>query len=285
MTSTDSHGLFANSLVQIMITVAVAIVAQVILREVTYRLVARIVKRHKHTSHQEELQREETLSNVFKTVIAVAIWLTVIIVVLSEIGINVAALLTGAGIVGILVGFGAQNAIKDYLAGLFIIIENQYRFGDIVTLYAGGALVSGVVEDISLRTTRLRDLDGNLHIVQNGSGGPVTNHSFTYANVNIDIALSYDSDIDEVRKIINEIGDQQSKEDVWSSQIIEPIQFLRLDSFTERAVIVKAVGKVKPAKQWGIAGDYRLRLKKAFDKHGVTMPFPQVVVHQAKKSS
>ncbi len=283
MTVEELQAILARPIVQIVVTITVAVILQVIIRETIQHIVARIVKSHNHSSKQEELQREQTLSSIFRTASAVAIWVVVVVVVLYQMHVNVAALLTGAGLVGVLVGFGAQNAIKDYLAGVFIITENQYRVGDIITLYASGANISGLVEDISLRITKLRDLDGNLHIVQNGSGGVVTNRSFTFANVNIDIGVAYDSDLEEVRDILNRVGIEQSDDENWSSKIIEPIQFMRVDAFGPSAVMLKAVGKVKPAKQWEVAGDFRMRIKKAFDTVGVDIPLPQVVIHEAKK--
>jgi len=279
----NSTDFFHYTFVQIVLTLAVVIVVQIILRESIYRIVAGMVRGHKHASRQEELQREKTLAGVFKAALAVTLWTIAVVVILYQLHINVAALLTGAGLVGVLVGFGAQNAIKDYLAGVFVLAENQYRIGDIVTLYAGGANIGGVVEEITLRITKLRDADGNLHTVPNGSGGVVTNRSFNFANVNIDVGVAYDSDLDKVRAVIDEVGIAQAGDEDLKSVILEPIHFLRLDAFGDRAVMLRATGKVQPAKQWEVAGDFRMRLKKAFDANHITIPLPQVVVHQAKK--
>lgn len=278
------HDLVGNTAAQVLLTLLVTFAIQLILRESIQHIVERIVKGHKHTSRAEEKQREQTLIRVFRTASAVLLWAIAVVVILYQLHVNVAALLTGAGVFGVIVGFGAQNAIKDYLAGVFIIMENQYRVGDIVTLHADGANISGMVDDISLRITKLRDLDGNLHIVQNGSGGVVTNRSFTFANVNVDIGVAYDSDLDKVREVINAVGAEQADQKEWQDEVIEPIAFMRVDAFGDHAVIIKAIGKVQPAKQWDVAGDFRLRLKKAFDKAGITIPLPQVVVHQPKKS-
>lgn len=269
-----------NVPLQIALTLTIALVLQLFIKHSIGRLVARIVRGDKHASKQEERQREETLSTVFERVALVVLWVAVIVVILYQLHVNVAALLAGAGVLGVVIGLGAQAAIKDFLAGLFILIENQYRVGDVVTLDSGNTDISGVVESISLRTTRLRDLDGNIHIVQNGSAGVVTNLSFNFANVNLDVGIAYDADIEKVRDVINQIGIEQAGEDEWKKQIIEPIEFLRVDSFADSAVMLKAIGKVQPGTQWDVAGDYRLRLKKAFDKHHITLPYPQIVVHQ-----
>lgn len=275
--------LFGIPVVQIMATIIVAIIAQLILRKSITRLVRKTVRGHKFNSHLDEEKRETTLITIFRTAQAVTIWVIAIVTILWQLDVNIAALLTGAGLIGIIVGFGAQSAIRDFLAGIFIITENQYRVGDIVTLRAAGTDVSGVVEDITIRITRLRDLDGNLHIVQNGAANIITNRSFGFANVNVDVGVSYDSDINKVEEIMNKVGQDMKADQAWAEVIVEPIQFLRVDGFEDSSVRVKALGKVEPAMQWDVAGEFRRRLKKAFEKNSITIPFPQVVVYQAKQ--
>jgi len=281
--ASDIHAFFDNAVMQIVLTIIGVLIIQLILRKVLERLVRGVVKGHRYASKTDERKREDTLIRIFRTLSAVALWTIAIIVILSELQVHIAALLTGAGLVGVIVGMGAQNVIKDYLAGILIIMENQYRVGDIVQLYANGSNVAGVVEDVSIRATRLRDLDGNLHIVPNGSAGIITNMSLQFAQVNVDIGVSYETDIDKVEKIINDIGDNMIKEKPWSDNIIEPIQFLRLDQFGDSSITIKSVGKVKPATQWDTAGEFRRRLKKAFEKHDIEIPFPQIVIHQPAK--
>ncbi|MGD8373585.1 MAG: mechanosensitive ion channel family protein [Candidatus Woesebacteria bacterium] len=228
----------------------------------------------------DEEKREQTLISLFRTAAAVIIWIVAIVVILAVLHVNIAALMTGAGLFGIVIGFGAQNTIKDFLAGIFVIAENQYRVGDVVTLRTSGVDVSGTVEDITIRITKLRDLDGNLHIVQNGTPSVVTNRTFDYANVNVDIGVAYESDVDQVERVINRVGERMAEDDKWSEYIVEPIQFLRVDGFEDSAVRVKALGKVHPAMQWDVAGEFRRRIKKAFEKEGIAIPFPQVVVRR-----
>lgn len=273
-----------NTFVQIVLTVAAVIILQLIIRDSLARIVQRVVKGHKYESKAEEHKREDTLVRVFRTLNAVVLWVVGIIVILGELAINISALLTGAGLIGVVVGLGAQNVIKDYLAGIFIIMENQFRVGDIVSMSAGLAVpVAGVVEDVSIRATKLRDLDGNLHIVPNGSAGVITNLSFKFANMNVDVNVSYQSDIDKVERIINEVGEQMARDEAWADSTIEPIKFLRVDDFGDSGIVVKAVGKTKPAAQWNIAGAFRRRLKIAFEKNGIEIALPQIVVHQPKK--
>lgn len=276
--------LLDNQYSKIAFVIIGVLVVQWIIRQSIGRVIRRVVKGHKYSSKVDEKKREQTLINLLSTASAVLLWTIAVIAILSILEVNIAALMTGAGLIGIVVGFGAQSSIKDFLAGVFIIAEDQYRVGDIVTLYADGNLISGVVEDITIRITRLRDLDGNMYIVPNGSTNIVNNRTFEYANVNVDIGVAYESDVDTVERVINEVGKQLAEDEAWKEDIFEPIQFLRVDGFEDSAVRIKALGKVRPAKQWDIAGEFRRRTKKAFEKNGIVIPFNQVVVHQSKKS-
>lgn len=275
--------IFDNQLMQILLVILAVSIIQLIIRRTIGKVIRSIVKSHKFTSPLEEKKREDTLIHLLGTASAVVLWTIGIIVILAILKVNIAAIMTGAGLIGIVVGFGAQSAIKDFLAGIFIIAENQYRVGDIVTLYASGNEISGVVEEITIRITRLRDLDGNVYTVPNGSTAIVNNRTFEYANVNIDVGVAYESDVDVVEKVINEVGDKMAEDKEWKEFIVEPIHFLRVDGFEDSAVRIKSLGRVKPAKQWDVAGEFRRRVKKAFEANGVTIPFPQVVLHQDKK--
>ncbi len=273
-----------DTIAQIFFTIAIVLLIQIVLRATLDRMVHRIVRGHKYETKAEEAQREETLIRVFRTLSGTALWIVGIIVILAEMHVHFAALLTGAGLVGIIVGLGAQNILKDYLAGILVITENQYRVGDIVSMTAGVSTpVSGVVEDISIRATRLRDMDGNLHIVPNGSAGIITNLSYKFAQVNIDVNVSYQTDIDKVETIINQIGRDMAHEEAWESKIVDPITFLRVDQFGNSGITIKALGKVKPGTQWDVAGAFRRRLKVAFEQNHIEIGLPQITVHQAKK--
>ncbi len=282
MTSSDFDNFFGNMLVQVLLTILTALIIQLIARNFTDNIVRQVVRRHyRNSSQTEERKRENTLSSVFHTLGAVVIWVITLIVILFQLHINVAGLLTGAGVLGVIISLGAQGAIKDFLAGVFIIMENQLRVGDIVSLSAGvPGGVSGVVEDVTVRITKLRDLDGNLHIVPNGSAGVITNMTFQFANVNIDIPISYEVDIQKVKQIINDVGVELGGDKVFGPDITEAIQFLRVDSFGESTVMIKALGKVRAGTQWDVAGEFRGRLMYAFEKKHITIPYPHVVVNK-----
>lgn len=269
---------FELSAVRIVGILLAVLIAQRLSHNFITKIIRQTVRSHKYESKREEEQREETLVSVFDTAISVILWILGIILILSQLGFNIAALATGAGLVGIIIGFGAQSTIKDFLKGFFIILENQYRVGDIVTLNG----FSGVVEALTIRITRLRDLDGYTHIIPNGDITVVTNMSFGFSNVNIDIGVSYDSNISKVEKVINKVGAELAEDEEWKTLFIEPITFLRVDAFADSAVMIKALGKVIPGKQWDIAGEFRRRIKKEFEKEKIVIPFQQIVIHQAK---
>lgn len=279
------HTVFNNMYIRVLITIIVAITLQLLIRTVIAYVVRKAVRGHRYATKADEKKREKTLVGIFRTALAVVVWTITVLVILDQLHVKIAALLTGAGVVGVVIGFGAQNAIKDFLAGFFVITENQYRIGDIITLNVGGAEVSGVVDDITVRITRLRDLDGNLHIIPNGAATMVTNRSFGYANVNVDVGVSYDANIDTVREVINSVGKAIAEDEMWAKHVIEPIAFLRVDSFGDSAVKIKALGKVAPAMQWDIAGEFRRCLLIAFSESGITIPLPQLIVHQAKSET
>ena len=198
--------------------------------------------------------------------------------ILQEFGLKIGPILAGAGIVGVAVGFGGQYLIKDVITGLFIILENQYRIGDVVKIDG----TEGVVQDITLRKTTLRDMDGTVHHINHGSIVLVSNLSKDFARVNIEIGIAYDTDLEHLIRVINRTGTELAEDPVFRESIISPPKFLRVQRFDQSAIIIKILGDTKPLKQWEIAGELRKRLKIAFDKEGIEIPFPQAVIHQAK---
>ena len=276
-----------SATLQILVTIICTIFLQIIASVVLSILVRNWLKQRQYIvktgpvmTREDVEKQEKTLRSVLGTTISVIIWVIAVITMLSIAGVNLATLATGAGLFGIIFGFGAQNMIRDFVAGLFVIIENQYRVGDIISMTVSGKEMAGTVEDITIRITRLRDLDGNLHVVTNGSTQAVTNLSFQYANVNVDIQVPYASDIDTLERIINSVGEELASDEVAGVNIYEPIAFLRVDDFTEFGMKIKALGKVLPAEQWEIAGEFRRRLKRELDKAGIEISYPHVVVRQ-----
>lgn len=247
-------------------------------RRVVTRIIRRTIRPQDFKSKRDEEQREETLISILTTAVHVVIWTAAILTVLAMIGVNIGPLLAGAGIAGVALGFGAQTMVKDFLAGLFILGENQYRVGDVLQV---NQTVSGVVEKITLRMTKLRDLDGNVHYIPNGEITIATNMTMEYAQVVVDVGVSYDSDIDKVEAVIDAVGESIYEDEAWRGVALEAPYMLRVDSFDDSAITVRIVCKTAPIRQWEVKSEILRRLKKAFDKEGIVIPFPQRVIHTA----
>lgn len=271
---------FASHIISILLIILFAYATQKVIMAVVSKIIRRSIRLNTKLSNAYEEKREKTLIDIIRTALKFAIWLMAGLMILQEVGVNIAPLLAGAGVVGVALGFGAQSLVQDAFKGLFILFENQYRVGDVVQINSD---LAGVVEKITLRATVLRDLDGNVHHISNGNIDTATNMTMDFANVNIDIGISYDSDLTKVEKVINETGEALAEDTEWKDAIIEPPAFVRVDSFDDSAITVKILGKTTADMRWGVAGEYRRRLKEAFDKHDIEIPFPQVVVHDKRQ--
>lgn len=215
-------------------------------------------------SEEAERKCEYALIRIFTGAGKIALLLLTILMILQEIGLEIGPILAGAGIVGLAIGFGFQYLIRDIITGLFVILENQYRIGDVVNIDT----TCGLVEDISLGKTTLRDLNGTVHHIPNGAIKRVSNLSKKYARVNLDIGISYRSDLEHVIKVIKKTGNGLAEDPVFRKVIISPPQFLRVNDFADSAIIVKILGDTKPLKQWEVTGELRKRIKIAFNREG-----------------
>lgn len=267
-----------------LITIAITFLVAYLLTMFSKRIIARVIRRalqpQNFKSKRDEEQREDTLISILNTAATAIIWTIAVLIALTMLNINIGPLLAGAGIAGVALGFGAQTMVKDFLAGLFILGENQYRVGDVLQVNQG---VSGVVEKITLRMTKLRDLDGNVHYIPNGEITIATNMTMEYAQVVADVGVSYNSDIDKVEAIIDTVGEQIYEDEAWRGVVLEPAHMLRVNSFDDSAITVRIVCKTAPIRQWEVKSEILRRLKKAFDKEGIEIPFPQRVVHMASE--
>lgn len=228
-----------------------------------------------NTTEDAEKKREDTLIQIFSTTTKVLLIGLVILMVLQEFGVMIAPILAAAGVVGLAFGFGGQYLIRDIISGLFIILENQYRIGDVINLEN----VSGVVEAISLRKTTLRDLNGAVHHVPHGEIKIVSNQTKDFSKINLNIRVSYHAKSEHVISVINKTGEALANDGTWKEFILKAPHFLRIDDFAESSVIYKIVGETIPLKQWEVAGEFRKRIKEAFENEGIEIPFPQMVLH------
>ncbi len=229
---------------------------------------------------QVELERRvRTLERtVVRTGGVVIVIVAVLMALSSGFDVDIGPAIAGLGIVGIAVGFGAQTLIRDWLAGIFVVLENQYNQGDVVRI----AGVSGVVEDFSLRRTMLRDLDGTVHTVPNGQITVASNLTRVWARVNLDIPVAYDADLDVATRLINEVGQELHADPEWAGRLLEAPSVVRVGHLGDTGVSLKVLGQVPAAEQWAVAGELRKRILATFAQRGVKIPTaPRVVVSTA----
>jgi small-conductance mechanosensitive channel len=234
-----------------------------------------VARQHNGQTEVEIKKRADTLAGVLVTTGQVLIITVSTFMILSELGINIAPVLAGVGIVGLAIGFGAQSLVKDIIAGIFVVAEDQYRVGDVVNVADKG----GLVEEINLRRTVLRDLDGTVHVVPNGEIRVASNLTKEWSRVNLNISVAYGEDLDRVMAVINRVGQELAEDPVWAPLILKAPQALRVDNLGDSGIEIKILGDTQPIKQWDVMGELRKRLKKAFDKEGIEIPWPHTKVY------
>ena len=260
---------------RILLIIAVSVAIYYILRHFVPLLVRRTVSRTMEGKPETDIKKRiDTLSNVFIEVGMVFVGIVALFTIVSELGINIAPALAGLGIAGIAVGFGAQSLVKDIFNGILILLENHYAIGDVVKV----AGIGGLVEDISLRRTVLRDLDGIVHSIPNGEIGIASNYTKEWSRVNMNVSVGYGEDLDHVIEVINRVGKEMAEDPNWAPRILKAPAVLRVDEFEDSGIAIKILGETKPLTQWDVMGELRMRLKKAFDQEGIEIPWPHTKV-------
>ena len=234
-----------------------------------------VMSRSEYGEHEESEKRATTLSRVFTGGAQIIVILAGVFMILSKLSIPVGPVLAGFGVVGIAVGFGAQHLVRDLISGIFVIAENQYRTGDVVTI----AGTSGLVEDINLRRTILRDLEGTVHVVPNGEISVSANRTKNYSRVVLDIGVAYKENLERVIIILNQIGNELSADPVFGLNIIKAPQVLRIQSFDDSCITIRMLGDCKPMKQWNLRSELIRRIKARFDIEGIEIPFPHQTIY------
>lgn len=261
--------------IRVVFIIAIAWLLKILSKKVINRLTHAASISDRISMTDAELKRMGTIARLFNWTFNIFIILIAAMMVLKEFNVDIAPILAGAGILGVAVGFGGQYLVRDIITGFFIIFENQYRIGDVISI--GG--ISGTVEDITLRVTTLRDMSGTVHHIPHGEIKTVSNMTKQFSKINMNIGVSYNANLDHVKEVVNTVGKQLAEDKSWKKSITEAPGFLRVESFDDSAVIIKIVGVTIPSKQWEVAGELRKRLKDAFDAEGIEFPFPQQVVH------
>jgi len=263
--------------IKIIFIAIIAYVIKVISNRFIQRIVKAAVSSDKFMTEDAELRRMKTLVSVFSWTINTIIVVIAAMMIIEEFGVNIAPILTGAGILGVAIGFGGQYLVKDIISGFFIIFENQYRIGDVISVEG----ISGTVEDISLRKTILRDVNGTVHYIPHGEIRKVSNFTRQFSKINLNVGVAYEANLDHVIEVVNNLGVNFANDPAWKDAITEAPKFLRVDSLDDSSVSIKITGETKPEDQWRVAGELRKRIKETFEKEGIEIPYPQTVIHKS----
>ena len=256
----------------------------VILATIALRAIHRVMPHLRETiaarqESVEDSQRIRTLSRVLRYVLTVVIAVVTGLLILGELGVSVAPILGAAGVVGIAIGFGAQTLVKDYFTGFFLLLENQVRHGDVVE--AGGK--AGVVEELTLRYLRLRDYSGNVHFVPNSNISTVTNMSMGFAYAVIDAGIAYGENVERVIAVMRDVGRAMRVDPLSTPRILDDLEIAGVDQLADSAVVIRCRFRVAPLEQWNVRREYLQRLKEAFDREGIEIPYPHRKIVQAQR--
>ncbi len=242
--------------------------------------IIKVMASHAGGTDEALAKRAETIGAILRKTAAVLIWTVALFMALQEVGFDIRPLLAGAGIAGLAIGFGAQTLVKDVISGLLMLMENQFRVNDVVQING----VGGLVEEINLRTTVLRGLDGTVHIFPNGSIQQVSNMTRTFSYYVFDMGVAYKEDTDRVAAVMKEVAEELRQDPEYGPLILEPLEVLGVDQFAASAVVIKARIKTKPTKQWEVGRELNRRFKKRFDELGIEIPFPHMSVYFGEAS-
>lgn len=259
--------------------ILLVIIVMLITLRVLHALVNRAFRRIRGQGEDPEaVKRADTLKSIVNSLVNVAIFSVGLVIILGQLGIAIGPILAAAGVLGLAVGFGAQNLVQDVISGFFILLEDQIRVGDVVQISGTG----GLVEKVNLRLVVLRDLAGNVHFVRNGTINVVTNMTKEYSRYVFDIGVAYRENVDEVMEVIRVVDEELRADPVYGASILEPIEILGLDEFGDSAIVIKARTKTLPIKQWEIGREFNRRLKRAFDARGIEIPYPHLTLYMGE---
>lgn len=274
-------GLGLRTLATWAFTSGLKVILIVALAFILVRFVTLMVKRFEHEVNVgtgldalERAKRARTLGSLIRNVAAALIVGIAVLMILRELRIDIAPVLAGAGILGLAIGFGAQTLVRDIISGFFLILEDQIRVGDVAAINGTG----GLVEAINLRTIVLRDFEGTVHVFPNGAITTLANRSKEFSFYVINLGISYREDPDRVTGVLKEVGAELQRDDRFGPLILEPLEVVGVNAFADWSVELQMRIKTVPLKQWEVGRELRKRILKAFERHGIEIPFPERVV-------
>lgn len=267
---------FMESGIKILVILAVAITGYFLLKVVINSSMKKMVSHRMSGEPETEIdKRTNTLSAILTRITGVVIIIIALFTILPEFGVNIATLLAGIGVGGLAIAFAAQNLVRDFITGFFIVFEDQYRVGDVVTI----AGVSGTVEDVGLRRTLLRDVSASVHSIPNGYIDVSTNMTKKYSRISFNISVGYNENLKKVMDKINEVCRETAEDEELKDRFITVPSAIRVDNLGDSGIDIRIMGDVKPGQQWAMTGELRLRLKNAFDEAGIEIPWPHTKVY------
>ncbi len=256
------------------IVVLAAILVAVVRRIIRKIITVKIPKIHEESPNQLA-ERSRTLSRIVTQFVSTVIWVLALLMILDVFKIPIAPILASVGVASLALGFAAQNIIRDYLNGFFIVMEDWYRVGEVAVIAGTG----GLVENISLRRTILRDLNGTVHIFPNSKVESASNLTRDWARINLNIGVAYKEDLDHVIEVINQVCQELKDDPVWGVDLLNMPHVERVDNLGESGIEIKILGDTRPIRQWALTGELRKRLKARFDKEDIEIPWPHTKVY------
>jgi small conductance mechanosensitive channel len=261
--------------VKVLIIVAVTWVLLWLIKKAVRRLINARIPRIREESEEQLSSRSETLSGVVNRVISFVAWFIAFMMILTVFGINVAPIIAAIGVAGIAVGFAAQNIIRDYFHGFFIIMEDWFRVGEVATCSGQ----TGVVDSMGLRRTVLRDLNGTMHVIPNSRIDQTSNMAREWARINLDISVGYGENLDKVFQVLTDVCTKFKDDPEWGSSMLTTPEAVRVNNLGDSGIEIKIMGDTKPMQQWSLMGELRKRIKERFDEEGIEIPWPHTKVY------
>jgi len=261
--------------VKILFIVVAVLVILFIVRRLIRSLVNARIHRVREESPEELEKRTDTLSRVLIKVVSFVLWFIAFVTILPVFKVNIAPLIAAIGVAGLALGFAAQTIIRDFLNGFFIVMEDWYRVGEVVTISG----ISGGVVDLNLRRTTLRDVNGTMHVIPNSKVDLASNMAREWARINLNVGVAYKEDIDRVWGLLDEICQELQADPDWGQHMLTTPSVVRVDDLGDSAVEFKILGDTKPGQQWSLTGELRKRIKNRFDREGIEIPWPHTMVY------
>ncbi|MGB2584128.1 MAG: mechanosensitive ion channel family protein [Dehalococcoidia bacterium] len=261
--------------VQVLIIVAVTWILLWLVKKAVRKLINARIPQIREESEEQLSSRAETLASVVNRVISFITWFIAFMMILTVFGINVAPIIAAIGLAGLAVGFAAQNIIRDYFHGFFIIMEDWFRVGEVATCSGQ----TGVIESMGLRLTVLRDLNGTMHVIPNSKIDQTSNMAREWARINLDISVGYNENLDKVFQVVNDVCMKFKEDSEWSEHMLTTPEVVRVNNLGDSGIEIKVMGDTKPMQQWALMGELRKRIKERFDEEGIEIPWPHTKVY------